>query len=132
MYKALVSSGLNETVKLTVSFNSEILGKSSPPSAGAFNPTYLDQIVNISRVIYNSKSVFSVNIYPFYNLKPSTDGSSLQKNVVFFDGGGELTTDTGNGLVYANVFDASLDALFAAFKAAGIPQNVSSPSFRVT
>jgi len=70
MQGALERAGLSPKVKLTVSFNSEILGaSSSPPSNGTFVPMWIDEIRNITSIINKTGSFFSVNIYPFFTYK---------------------------------------------------------------
>eukprot|EP00897_Mesotaenium_endlicherianum_P006049 jgi/Mesen1/5472/ME000275S04786 len=116
---ALERSGLDRRVKVTTSFNSEILASpASPPSTGEFNTTWLDQITKIAMLINDTKSIFSVNIYPFYNFR-GKDG--LKEGFVFFDKAGGATAVKDGALTYTNVFDANLDAIYSALEKIGFP-----------
>lgn len=117
VYQALVNDKLDDQVKITVSFNSEIIEHSTPPSNASFASAWNDELTYIAWLIYNTSSTFSVNIYPFYNFyNPS---SALDASFIFFDRSPTSSTN------YTNVFDATLDAVLYAIEKAGIPSDVS-------
>lgn len=123
MHRALLKYDYADRIKLTVSFNTEILDKSSPPSAGRFKPVWAKQIETIAKVINETESFFSVNIYPFFSLK---DDKGVPEKFVFFDdgaGGAQCVDDTvdGDKVEYCNILDASYDATLAALGKINLP-----------
>eukprot|EP00271_Cylindrocystis_brebissonii_P013704 TRINITY_DN3385_c0_g2_i1.p1 TRINITY_DN3385_c0_g2~~TRINITY_DN3385_c0_g2_i1.p1 ORF type:complete len:508 (+),score=39.52 TRINITY_DN3385_c0_g2_i1:124-1647(+) len=115
IYAALVYYKIDSDVKVTTSFNAEILQNTSTPSESQFSTQWASDITHIAGVIYNTSSIFSINIYPFYNIY---DGASdqLSADLIFFD-----RANTSSGSTYTNVFDASYDALVYALEKVNLP-----------
>lgn len=116
IYNALVYDEIDDKVKVTVSFNSEILANTVPPSGAYFATNWTSQLKYIASLIANTSSVFSVNIYPFYNMY-SGESKPLSASNVFFDQS-SLSTNP-----YANVFDATFDSLLYALENASVPSD---------
>ncbi|MED6181466.1 hypothetical protein PIB30_019541 [Stylosanthes scabra] len=107
---ALAASSLGQ-IKVSTAIDMSLLGNSYPPSAGAFSDSavgYMQQIVNF---LVPNGSPLLVNIYPYFAYVGD------QKNIpIEF----ALFTKQGNNEVgYQNLFDAMLDATYAALEKIG-------------
>ncbi|KAK9673624.1 hypothetical protein RND81_12G179500 [Saponaria officinalis] len=114
---ALQSANLAGKVKVSTAIDSGFIANSFPPSNGVFSSsTYMNPIINFLR---NNGSPLLVNIYP-YLAYTGTPGINL--NYALFTSPGTVVTDSNNGLQYQNLFDALVDAVYAALARAGTPQ----------
>ena len=92
------------SIKVTVPFNYAIMGSSYPPSAGAFNGSLKDTILDVCAVLKADNSVFMVNVYPFNN---------VHLDYCLFTAGEKHWVHDGS-YTYKNIFDAMYDALYVA------------------
>ncbi|KAK9673617.1 hypothetical protein RND81_12G179000 [Saponaria officinalis] len=114
---ALQSANLAGKVKVSTAIDSGFIANSFPPSSGVFSSsTYMNPIINFLR---NNGSPLLANIYP-YIAYTGTPGINL--NYALFTSPGTVVTDPNNGLQYQNLFDALVDAVYAALASAGAPQ----------
>ncbi|URE36047.1 Glycosyl hydrolases family 17, partial [Musa troglodytarum] len=110
---ALAASGLNIYVSTSIALS--VLGSSYPPSAGAFTPEAQNYMEPILKFLATSGSPLLVNVYPYFSYKDNPDQIALSyalftsPDVVVIDG----------PYSYKNLFDAMLDATYAAMEKVG-------------
>ncbi|KAL9234798.1 hypothetical protein vseg_009624 [Gypsophila vaccaria] len=115
--RALQSANLAGIVKVSTAIDSGFIANSFPPSNGVFSSAaYMNPIINFLR---NNGSPLLVNIYPYFAY---TGNPSINLNYALFTCPGTVVTDPNNGLQYQNLFDALVDAVYAALARAGAPQ----------
>ncbi|KAL7616978.1 hypothetical protein Lser_V15G01901 [Lactuca serriola] len=105
---AINAAGLQNQIKVSTATYTGLLGVSYPPSDGAFNDNVRGFIQPIIGFLTENNSPMLANIYPFF----SDPNSNLP--YALFTAPGTVVTDNNNGLQYSNLFDAILDAHYAA------------------
>uniref|UniRef100_A0ACD5TLE5 Uncharacterized protein n=1 Tax=Avena sativa TaxID=4498 RepID=A0ACD5TLE5_AVESA len=108
---ALASAGLADDVKVITPIALDALKVSFPPSAGAFQDNIAKTVMRpMIDFLERTGSQLTFNYYPYiaYRDNPEID----LEYVLFQPNSGQL--DTGNGLMYYNMFDAMVDAVFHA------------------
>jgi hypothetical protein len=114
---ALVSLGLDTTVKISSPSSLGIVANSFPPSYGEFN-FYDGNIMSPLLDFYaQTGSPFMVNVYPYFAYASAPESISL--DYVLFDPNVTPVYDDGSGLNYTNMFDAQVDAVYAAISKLG-------------
>jgi len=112
IHSALVSVGLADTIKVITPIAMDALKVSFPPSAGAFKDELADTVMRpMIHFLRQTGSYLTFNIYPYFAYKQNPDLIDLNY-VLFLPNSGQR--DTGNGLMYYNMFDAMTDAVFHA------------------
>ncbi|XP_020115111.1 glucan endo-1,3-beta-glucosidase-like [Ananas comosus] len=106
LHTALAASALDRRVKVCAPQSLAILASSSPPSSGRFAD---DGAVTapLLRFLRATGAPFMVSAYPFLGATPETLDYALFR----INPG---VVDRGTGLVYGNMLDAQLDAVYAA------------------
>ncbi|OAY71054.1 Glucan endo-1,3-beta-glucosidase [Ananas comosus] len=106
LHTALAASALHRRVKVCAPQSLAILASSSPPSSGRFAD---DGAVTapLLRFLRATGAPFMVSAYPFLGATPETLDYALFR----INPG---VVDRGTGLVYGNMLDAQLDAVYAA------------------
>ncbi|KAL4560379.1 hypothetical protein LXL04_032529 [Taraxacum kok-saghyz] len=104
---AISAAGLGNQIKVSTATYSGLLGSSSPPSDGAFKANVVGYIQPIISFLDENNSPMLANVYSYF----ANPGSNLP--YALFTASGTVVTDT-NGLQYSNLFDAVLDAHYAA------------------
>lgn len=112
---ALVSLGLSQKVKVSTPHSLNVLGTSFPPSAGQFSDG--STMSSILGFLSQTGSPFMVNVYPFFAYE--SNPSSIPLDYALFSPSAAPVTDSGTGLTYHNLFDAEVDAVYAAISALG-------------
>ena len=111
---ALVAAGLGQ-IKVSTASSAELLGSSYPPSQGAFSDgasSFIDPIIGF---LVNNNSTFLANVYPYF--AHIGDPVNVQLSYALFTSPGVVVHDGQYG--YQNLFDAMVDAFYAALEKAG-------------
>ena len=106
---AIKAKGLS--AKVTVPFNYAIMGNSYPPSAGAFNSSLKNTILDVCAILKEDNSVFMVNVYPF--ITQNNQPNNVHLDYCLFTAGEKHWVHDGS-YTYKNIFDAMYDALYVA------------------
>ncbi|KAI7725705.1 hypothetical protein M8C21_018150, partial [Ambrosia artemisiifolia] len=105
---AVRNAGLGNQIKVSTATYTGLLGDSFPPSDGAFRDNVRGFIEPIIQFLTQNNQPMLANIYPYF----SDPGSNLP--YALFTASQPVVGDDGNGLQYSNLFDAILDAHYAA------------------
>lgn len=113
LHTALVDASLDRQIKVSTPHSLGILSSSSPPSTGKFRQGYDIHVLKPLLSFLNATdSPFMVNPYPFFGYSAETLNYAL-----FRPNPGVL--DENTKLLYTNMLDAQLDAVFSALKLLG-------------
>lgn len=113
LHAALSGLRLEHRIKVSTPHSLGILSASSPPSVGKFRSGYDTTVLKpLLSFLRATSSPFMVNAYPFFGFTPETLDYAL-----FRPNNGVL--DHNTNLMYTNMLDAQLDAVFSAMKALG-------------
>ncbi|XP_044471035.1 glucan endo-1,3-beta-glucosidase 13-like [Mangifera indica] len=111
---ALKKAGLHKRIKVSTTHSLGVLSRSFPPSAGAFNSSFAFFLKPVLEFLAENQSPFMANIYPYYAYRDSVTNVSL--DYALFRSSSEVI-DPNTGLLYTNMFDAQIDALYSALMA---------------
>lgn len=115
LHTALVKFNLHADVKVSTPIALSALKSSYPSSAGSFRPEFIEPVVKpLLEFLRQTGSYLMVNVYPFFAYESNADVIPLDY-ALFRENPGVV--DAGNGLRYFNLFDAQIDAVFAAMSA---------------
>ncbi|KAJ8749325.1 hypothetical protein K2173_018809 [Erythroxylum novogranatense] len=115
IHQALVNLNLHSSIKVSSPIALSALQTSYPSSAGAFLPELVEPVFEpMLSFLRQTGSYLMVNAYPFFAYESNSDVISLDY-ALFRENPGVV--DSGNGLRYFSLFDAQLDAVFAALSA---------------
>ncbi|WMV59592.1 hypothetical protein MTR67_052977 [Solanum verrucosum] len=115
VYASLVKYGVASSIKVSSPVALSALQNSYPSSSGSFKTDLIEPVIKpMLSFLKQSGSFLAVNIYPFFAYVANTDTISLDY-ALFRDNKG--VTDPNNGLVYKSLFEAQIDAVYAAMKA---------------
>jgi hypothetical protein len=112
---ALVFFNLENAIKVSTPFSTDLLTSTFPPSTGEFNSSFSTTIVEpLLNFLSETSSFLMLNVYPYkaYEQNPQTITLDF---ALFLPNSGVL--DSGNGFLYSNAFDALLDAAYIAMAA---------------
>ncbi|XP_015952780.1 glucan endo-1,3-beta-glucosidase-like [Arachis duranensis] len=110
IHDALASFNLGQ-IKASTAIDSSLLGKSYPPSDGAFSDAanaYMQKIINF---LVPNGSPLLANIYPYFAY--ASDQVNIPLEYALF------TQQGKNDVGYQNLFDAMLDSTYAALEKIG-------------
>ncbi|CAN8326058.1 unnamed protein product [Cochlearia groenlandica] len=117
IHSSLVKYRLDVSVKISSPVALSALANSYPPSSGSFKPELSEPVIKPMLDFLNQTSSYlMVNAYPFFAYSANADKISLDY-ALFKDNA--VNVDSGNGLKYNSLFDAQIDAVFAAMSAVG-------------
>ncbi|KGN47963.1 glucan endo-1,3-beta-glucosidase 12 [Cucumis sativus] len=115
IHQALVKYNLHSNIKVSSPIALSALQNSYPSSAGSFRPELVETVFRpMLEFLRQTGSYLMVNAYPFFAYESNTDVISLDY-ALFRDNPGVV--DAGSGYRYFNLFDAQIDAVFAAMSA---------------
>nr|GMC78937.1 glucan endo-1,3-beta-glucosidase 12-like [Ipomoea batatas]GMC85667.1 glucan endo-1,3-beta-glucosidase 12-like [Ipomoea batatas]GMC88283.1 glucan endo-1,3-beta-glucosidase 12-like [Ipomoea batatas]GMC90036.1 glucan endo-1,3-beta-glucosidase 12-like [Ipomoea batatas] len=115
VHEALVKFNLHGDIKVSSPIALSALQNSYPSSAGSFRPELLESVMKpLLDFLRQTGSYMMVNCYPFFAYESNSDVIPLDY-ALFRENPGVV--DAGNGLRYFNLFDAQIDAVFAAMTA---------------
>ncbi|KAK3153440.1 hypothetical protein QOZ80_2BG0172730 [Eleusine coracana subsp. coracana] len=118
VHAALVSANLAANIKVSTAVKMDVVTDTFPPSRGVFNPNMSQQMVPIARFLADTGAPLLANVYPYFAYRDNPRDINL--NYATFRPG-TTVRDDGNGLTYTNLFDAMVDAIYAALDKAGAP-----------
>ncbi|KAJ8439542.1 hypothetical protein Cgig2_007059 [Carnegiea gigantea] len=113
-HQALRSINLDQLIKISTPHAASVLSGPYPPSNGSFSSDIRQEMVPLLQFLQDTDSPFMVNVYPFFSYINNKNDIELDyvlfrtPNVTFDD-----------GLIYDNLFDATLDSFVAAMEKEG-------------
>jgi exo-beta-1,3-glucanase (GH17 family) len=113
---ALRAAGLGD-VRVTTSVATSVLGTSYPPSRGAFSEEALPTVGPIASFLASRATPLLVNVYPYFAY--SADPATVRLDYALLSATGTAAAVTDAGVAYRSMFDAILDAVYAALEGAG-------------
>ncbi|KAI5674762.1 hypothetical protein M9H77_15126 [Catharanthus roseus] len=114
VYSSLVKYNVS-SIKISSPIALSALQNSYPSSSGSFKSELIEPVIKpMLNFLKKTGSYLMVNAYPFFAYSANTDTISLDY-ALFRENKG--VTDPKNGLVYKSLFDAQIDAVFAAMGA---------------
>ncbi|XP_038697084.1 glucan endo-1,3-beta-glucosidase 13-like [Tripterygium wilfordii] len=108
---ALKKVGLHKKIKVSSTHSLGVLSRSFPPSAGAFNSRHASFLRPMLEFLAENQSPFMINLYPYYAYRDSSNNVTL--DYALFQSS-SVVIDPNTGLLYTNMFDAQIDALYYA------------------
>ncbi|XP_010907251.1 glucan endo-1,3-beta-glucosidase [Elaeis guineensis] len=115
IYSALSSAGLQNQIKVSTAVATSVLGVSYPPSHGAFSSDALTYLSPIVQFLASNGAPLLVNVYPYFSYVDNQ--GSININYALFTSSGTVVTDGQYN--YQNLFDAIVDAVYAALEKVG-------------
>lgn len=114
---SLAKYNLNSSIKISSPVALSALQTSYPSSSGSFKTELIEPVIKpMLDFLRQTGSYLMVNAYPFFAYVANSNSISLEYALFKTNPG---TVDSGNGLRYTSLFEAQLDALFAAMNALG-------------
>jgi exo-beta-1,3-glucanase (GH17 family) len=115
IHASLVKYNIDSAIKISSPVALSALQSSYPSSSGSFKPELVEPVIKpMLDLLRQTGSYFMVNVYPFFAYTANAGQISLDYTLFKQNAG---VVDSGNGLRYENLFDAQLDAVFAALSA---------------
>lgn len=111
IHSALVANNLDR-IKVSSPCSMYLLGSTYPPSAGYFNASYAVTVMQpMLDFLSQTLSFFMLNVYPYKAYVANPADLSLDYALFRPNAG---VSDSATGVLYTNLFDAQLDAMYAA------------------
>jgi exo-beta-1,3-glucanase (GH17 family) len=108
---ALSAVGLSD-IKVSTVVRMDVLSSSSPPSSGQFKDAYMKDVVAVLNSTHDTgiTAPLLVNVYPYFAY--TGDTKNIDLNFALFQPSSTVVRD--KGINYTNLFDAMVDAVYAA------------------
>lgn len=119
VYNALKMLQLDEKIEVSTPHSAGVFANSFPPSYCTFKEDVLVYMKPILEFLSQINGHFYINAYPFLAYKSDPEHIDI-KYALFQPNSG--VHDAKTGLHYDNMFDAQIDAGYAALEAAGYPK----------
>ncbi|KAJ7556628.1 hypothetical protein O6H91_05G090900 [Diphasiastrum complanatum] len=117
LHTALIYLGLDERLKVSTPHSLGVLSISYPPSAGSFRSDIATSAMKpVLDFLSRTGSAFMVNAYPFFAYKSNPTNVSLDYCLFRAATG---ITDPNTNLIYTNMLDAMVDAVYSAMDSLG-------------
>ncbi|XP_024969844.1 glucan endo-1,3-beta-glucosidase 14-like [Cynara cardunculus var. scolymus] len=116
VHNALVRLRLADKVEVSSPHSAAVFATSYPPSAGAFKESFMPYMKPLLEFFSQIKSPFYINTYPF--LAYISDPEHIDLNYALFKKNPGIY-DEKTKLHYDNMFEAQIDASYAALEKAG-------------
>uniref|UniRef100_A0A1D1XP54 glucan endo-1,3-beta-D-glucosidase n=1 Tax=Anthurium amnicola TaxID=1678845 RepID=A0A1D1XP54_9ARAE len=116
VYSALDKLQLTHRIQVSTAHSVVVFANSFPPSSCTFKEDALQYVKPLLDFFSNIGSPFFINVYPFLAYKSDPDNIDI-KYALFESNAGVY--DAKTNLHYDNMFDAMIDAAYAALEAAG-------------
>ncbi|KAK1353608.1 Glucan endo-1,3-beta-D-glucosidase [Heracleum sosnowskyi] len=115
MYASLQKLNFSADIKVSSPVALSALQNSYPPSSGSFKSELIEPAIKpMLTFLQQTGSYLMANSYPFFAYEANTDTISLDYALLRPNEG---VKDSANGNVYMSLFEAQLDAVFAALDA---------------
>ncbi|KAI3915821.1 hypothetical protein MKX01_013277 [Papaver californicum] len=118
LHNALKNGGLWHRIKVSTSVSTMVMAQSFPPSAGNFTEESRFYMEPIAHYLKSIGAPLLANIYPYFSYVENPQNTWLPYALFLKDS--PMFMDSGNG--YSNLFDATVDALYAALEKVGTPE----------
>lgn len=117
VYSALERLSLNETIEVSSPHSEAVFANTFPPSAGVFKESVLPYMRPLLQFFSQIGTPFYINAYPF--LAYMTDPAHIDLNYALFRNNPGIY-DAKTKLHYNNMFEAMIDAAYAALEKVGL------------
>ncbi|KAJ0251653.1 Glucan endo-1,3-beta-glucosidase 12 [Hirschfeldia incana] len=114
IHTALKKSGLDKKIKISSSHSLAILSRSFPPSSATFSKKHSAFLKPMLEFLVENESPFMIDLYPYYAYRDNAE--KVQLEYALFESSSQVV-DPATGLLYSNMFDAQLDAIYFALTA---------------
>lgn len=112
VYASLQKFSLSDDIKISSPIAFSSLENSYPSSSGSFKQELMESFIQpMLAFLRKTNSYMMVNAYPFFAYSANSDQISLDYALFRQNSG---VVDSGNGLKYESLFEAQLDAVYAA------------------
>ncbi|KAL4204258.1 hypothetical protein AMTRI_Chr01g131220 [Amborella trichopoda] len=115
VYNAIKSAGLQDSIKVSTSVASNVIGTSYPPSAGSFSSESSSTMTSIVGFLSSTGVPLLLNVYPYFNYIGNT--RDIQLEYALFTANFDVLID--GQFKYRNLFDAMVDSVYAAMENVG-------------
>lgn len=116
IYNAVDALGLSKKIAITTAHSQAVLQNSFPPSSCTFKESVMPFMKPLLEFFSKTGSPFLINAYPFLAFK--FDPQHIDINYALFKPNPGVF-DAKTNIHYDNMFDAQIDAVYAALEAAG-------------